>query len=51
MDAVESPGGAMDGVDLEQEMTGLAEEQIRFDATAQLLQKVYRQIRTGIREG
>jgi flagellar basal body rod protein FlgB len=37
-------------VDLEKEMVSLAEEQIRFEATSQLLQKVYQQIRTSIRE-
>lgn len=41
---------ASGAVDLEQEMAGLAKEQIRFDASAQLLQKVYQQIRLGIRE-
>ncbi len=37
-------------VDLEKEMVSLAEEQIRFEAASQLLQKVYQQIRSGIRE-
>ena len=37
-------------VDLEKEMVSLAEEQIRFEATSQLLQKVYQQIRSSIRE-
>lgn len=38
-------------VDLEEEMVSLAEEQIRYEATSQLLQKIYQQIRSSIREG
>ncbi len=38
-------------VDLEKEMVALAEEQIRFEAASQLLQKVYQQIRSSVREG
>ena len=38
-------------VDLEEEMVSLAEEQIRYEASSQLLQKIYRQIRSSIREG
>jgi len=41
--------GAED-VDLEVEMVALADEQIRFDATAVLLQKIYGQIRASVRE-
>ena len=41
------PGNA---VDIEQEMVALADEQLRFEATSNLLQKVYRQIRSAIRE-
>ncbi len=43
--------GAMagDAVDLEVEMVSLADEQIRFEATGQLLQKVYGQIRASMR--
>jgi flagellar basal body rod protein FlgB len=37
-------------VDLEEEMVSLAEEHIRYEATSQLLQKVYQQIRSSIRE-
>jgi hypothetical protein len=37
-------------VDLEQEMTSLADEQVRFDATAKLLEKTYEQLRTSIRD-
>lgn len=36
-------------VDIEAEMTSLADEQLRFDATAKLLEKTYAQLRTGIR--
>lgn len=37
-------------VDLEKEMVSLADEQIRFEATSQLLQKVYAQIRASVHE-
>ncbi|HEX6925005.1 MAG TPA: hypothetical protein VF167_06225 [Longimicrobiaceae bacterium] len=37
-------------VDLEAEMVNLADEQIRFEATARLLQRAYEQIRLSIRE-
>ena len=45
--------GAMvgDEVDLEVEMVKLADEQIRYEATGQLLQKVYGQIRATMRSG
>lgn len=36
-------------VDLEAEMVNLADEQLRFEATARLLQKAYEQVRTSIR--
>lgn len=39
------------GVDLEQEMVALADEQLRYEATASLLQKMYQQIRASMREG
>lgn len=42
---------AGEAVDVEKEMVALAEEQLRFQATANLLQKVYGQIRSSIREG
>ena len=38
------------GVDLEREMVALADEQLRFEASANLLQKVYQQVRSAIRE-
>lgn len=49
--ALENASGVVDGrgVDLEQEMVALAEEQLRYEATARLLQKVYQQIRTSVR--
>lgn len=36
-------------VDLEAEMTGLADEQVRFDATEKLLEKMYAQLRTSLK--
>lgn len=39
------------GVDLEQEMVALADEQLRYEATASLLQKMYQQIRASMRDG
>lgn len=45
------PGSAGGGpVDLESEMVSLADEQIRFEATARLLEKAYQRIRTSLRE-
>jgi hypothetical protein len=41
-------GQAAEPLDLEQAMTDLADEQLRFDATARLLQKAYAQVRTAI---
>ena len=37
-------------IDLEAEMVSLADEQLRYEATAKLLQKAYQNIRTSIRE-
>ncbi len=37
-------------IDLEAEMVSLADEQLRYEATARLLQKAYQNIRTSIRE-
>jgi flagellar basal body rod protein FlgB len=39
-----------DQVDLEAEMTSLADEQLRYEATAKLLEKTYAQLRTSIRD-
>lgn len=38
------------GVNIEQEMVALADEQLRFEASAKLLEKVYQQIRTSMRD-
>ncbi len=37
-------------VDLEAEMTSLADEQLRYEATAKLLEKTYAQLRTSIKD-
>lgn len=37
-------------IDLEAEMVNLADEQLRFEATARLLQKAYEQVRMSMRE-
>ena len=42
--------GRGNGVDVGQEMVALADEQLRYEAASNLLQKVYRQIRSAIRE-
>jgi flagellar basal body rod protein FlgB len=39
---------AANKVDLEQEMVSLADEQLRFDATAKLLEKTYAQVRASL---
>jgi flagellar basal body rod protein FlgB len=36
-------------VDMEAEMTSLADEQVRYEATAKLLEKTYAQLRTAIK--
>jgi flagellar basal body rod protein FlgB len=44
------PGSEESGaVDVEAEMASLADQQLRFEATARLLQKAYDHIRTSIR--
>ncbi len=48
LDAFGNPGG--DDVRIEEEMVALADEQLRFETSASLLQKVYQQIRSSIRE-
>lgn len=46
-----APGSPAEGpIDLEAEMVSLADEQLRFEATAKLLQKAYQGLRTAIRE-
>ena len=47
-DAAANPG-AMEPVDLETEMVRLANEQIRYDTSATLLQRVYVQLRASVR--
>ena len=37
-------------VNLEAEMTSLADEQVRYDATEKLLEKTYAQLRTSIKD-
>lgn len=45
------PGSVEDGpVDMEAEMVSLADEQLRFEATAKLLQKTYQSLRNSIRD-
>jgi flagellar basal body rod protein FlgB len=39
-----------DAVNLEAEMTSLADEQLRYEATAKLLEKTYQQIRVSLRD-
>ena len=43
-----APGGGQ--VNLEAEMTSLADEQLRYSASASLLQKTYEQIRIGLQD-
>lgn len=47
----ESAGGAQPGppIDLEAEMVSLADEQLRYEATAKLLQGTYQKIRLAVR--
>jgi hypothetical protein len=47
MTPVRRPG---EPVDLEAEMVALADEQLRFEMTARLLQRTYQSIRTSIRD-
>jgi len=50
--ALEEAGNVLgEEVDLEREMVSLADEQLRFQATARLLEKVYQQIRLSVRAG
>jgi flagellar basal body rod protein FlgB len=47
------PGAANDAnaaIDLEAEMTALADEQLRYETTAKLLERTYQKIRLSIRE-
>ena len=40
---------ASDDVDLEQEMTSLADEQLRYETTEKLLEKTYAQLRSSMK--
>lgn len=50
--SAESPAGAQPGppIDLESEMVSLADEQLRYEATAKLLEKTYSTIRLSLRD-
>ena len=46
-----APGSTEQGpIDLEGEMASLADEQLRYEATAKLLQSTYQRIRTSMRD-
>jgi flagellar basal body rod protein FlgB len=42
--------GQIEAVDLEAEMVALADEQLRFEAAVKLLEQVYAQVRSSVRE-
>ena len=44
-------GGPGEPVDIDREMVALADEQLRFETATNLLQKVYQQVRSSVREG
>jgi flagellar basal body rod protein FlgB len=45
-----APGSNEDGaVDLESEMVSLADEQLRFEATAKLLERAYQRVRASLK--
>lgn len=48
LDAAQAGGAAR--VDLEAEMVALADEQLRYEAAAKLLQKVYAGLRSAVKE-
>ncbi len=50
--AAESPTGAQPGppIDLEAEMVSLADEQLRYEATAKMLEGTYQKIRLAMRD-
>lgn len=50
LDAAGAASGARGGVDLEKEMVALADEQLRFEAVATLLQRSYQGLRSVVRE-
>jgi flagellar basal body rod protein FlgB len=43
------PGQPGSAVDIESEMTNLADEELRFEATSKLLAKAYEQVRTSLK--
>lgn len=49
-DQLAAAQGAFGDVDLQREMTALADTQLRFEAEARLLQMNYTQLRTAIRD-
>jgi flagellar basal body rod protein FlgB len=52
LDQAQAAGGGAEGdaVDLEREMVALADEQLRFEAVAGLLQRSYQSLRSTVRE-
>ncbi len=50
LDGARAVPGAEEPIDLEAEMVALADEQLRYETTATLLQKAYQNIRMSIRE-
>ncbi len=48
-DAQGTAGSGGGAVDIQKEMVDLADQQVRFETTASLLQKTYEQIRSSIR--
>jgi flagellar basal body rod protein FlgB len=50
LDAAGAVSGTAGGVDLEKEMVALADEQLRFEAVATLLQRSYQGLRSAVRE-
>ena len=48
--SVPTAGGQPEQLDLEMEMTRLADAQLRYDAAAKLLQKTYEALRLSIRD-
>jgi hypothetical protein len=49
-DSVTGQANVDDPVDLEAEMTSLADEQVRYEATQKLLEKTYAQLRTAMKD-
>ncbi len=50
LDGAQAVPGAEEPIDLEAEMVALADEQLRYETTATLLQKAYQNMRMSIRE-